>query len=387
MELELLNRPDSVHPEYLNMLRCVDDRRDEKIRYEGVKQRYDFEALNCKTVAERTQLHSQYFQEVREIRSRWFEKCYTDLFALQKDRRQRGAHDVHPNYLYNPKRPEQIQQQVAYNLEVSVLAGVAKHVGFPAAPDLLLLQQDEIDADLRAMAASRPAHQDSRVPIPGTQTMAERILQGRNYLREAEGVAAADNSFFEQNAWANPNVAHAMHAASQPQPTRVATPTRVVSNGSTVDLVMSTPASANQGLGLGSSAPPSNLHVHSARDALQQDLTPTQAPRHWKEMETETSPVQVSKLPPLPGRLPDSTERIQTTHQSGASATNATTATTAQDSGPSNYLEVDFSTAPLNHSEAKDVGFGGMGTANSLSSLATTVGGAGGGGSGNRFPP
>jgi hypothetical protein len=106
-------------------------------------------------VAERTQLHSQYFQEVREIRSRWIEQCYQDLHALQKDRRQWGAHQTNYNYLYNPKRAQLVQQQTAYNLEVSILSGVAKHVGFPAAPDLSSMEADDIDADFRAMTVRK----------------------------------------------------------------------------------------------------------------------------------------------------------------------------------------------------------------------------------------
>lgn len=73
------------------------------------------------------------------------------MHALQKDRRQWGAHQESYNYLYNPKRAQLVQQQTAYNLEVSILSGVAKHVGFPAAPDLSSMETDDIDADLRAM--------------------------------------------------------------------------------------------------------------------------------------------------------------------------------------------------------------------------------------------
>ena len=52
------------------------------------------------------------------------------------------------------KRSEQIRQQAAYNLEVSILSGVAKHVGFPAAPELRAARPTEIDDDFRAMKVS-----------------------------------------------------------------------------------------------------------------------------------------------------------------------------------------------------------------------------------------
>jgi hypothetical protein len=147
-----------MHQEYQLQLRCIDERRDEKIRYEDTIFRYKFEALKVKTVAERTQLHSQFVQDVREIRDRWLERCYQDLYALQKDRRRWGADETNYNYLYNPKRPQQIQQQTAYNVEVSILSGIAKHVGFPAAPDISGLQSEEVDADFRAMTVSLIQH-------------------------------------------------------------------------------------------------------------------------------------------------------------------------------------------------------------------------------------
>ena len=34
------------------------------------------------------------------------------------------------------------------------MAGIAKHVGFPAAPEINGLKQNEIDGDLRAMGVS-----------------------------------------------------------------------------------------------------------------------------------------------------------------------------------------------------------------------------------------
>ncbi|TID16899.1 hypothetical protein E6O75_ATG09665 [Venturia nashicola] len=223
LELELLRRPDSTHTEYLAQLQCINARRDEKIRYENVKYKYDKQAISNKTVAERTQLHSQYFQEVRETRNRWIEKCYSDLHALQQDRRQWGAHQTNYNYLYNPKRAQLLQQQLAYNTEVSILSGVAKHVGFPAAPDLSSMEADDIDADFRAMM------------IPERPPQPQRIN-----LRDVER-SSAGRDFFEQNAWANPSVAQAM-ASSQ----RFATP--VANHPATgIDmLMMSAPAPSSR---------------------------------------------------------------------------------------------------------------------------------------------
>jgi hypothetical protein len=157
-DLDLLKR--SIHPEFLAQLRTIDQHRDEKIRYEDQIFRYKQEALRNKTVAERTQLHSQFFQAVRECRDQALEKCYKDMYALQKDRRHWGADETNYNFLYNPNRSKRIQQQSAYNLEVSILSGVAKHVGFPAAPDINGLQISDIESDFLAMTVSRSQNHD-----------------------------------------------------------------------------------------------------------------------------------------------------------------------------------------------------------------------------------
>jgi hypothetical protein len=135
----------------LAQLRCIDDYRDEKIRVETVNLRYKREALAIKTVAERTQLHSQFFQDVRKEKDDALEECYRNLYRLQKDRRRWGSDETNYNYLYTPKRSQQIQQQASYNLEVSILSGIAKHVGFPAAPDINGLPVADIESDFQAM--------------------------------------------------------------------------------------------------------------------------------------------------------------------------------------------------------------------------------------------
>ena len=48
-------------------------------------------------------------------------------------------------------RSAQISQQIAYNTEVSVLAGIAKYVGFPAAPDINGANKTDLDDDFKSM--------------------------------------------------------------------------------------------------------------------------------------------------------------------------------------------------------------------------------------------
>lgn len=88
------------------------------------------------------------------MREKTLEECYKNLYAIQKDRRRWGADEANYAQMYQPKRAQQIAQQQSYNLEVSILSGVAKHVGFPAAPILPSIQADDVDSDFKHMKVS-----------------------------------------------------------------------------------------------------------------------------------------------------------------------------------------------------------------------------------------
>jgi hypothetical protein len=146
-ELEMLKQPNCVHPEYVAMIKCIDDRRADKIAYETRLLEYKQKNLEIITAAERHQMHSQYFQTVRHIREEILEECNQRVFELQRGRRQLGCDETEYMVRLPEKRSDQIRQ-------VSVLSGVAKYVGFPAAPDISAARPTEIDEDLRAMKVS-----------------------------------------------------------------------------------------------------------------------------------------------------------------------------------------------------------------------------------------
>lgn len=147
----MLDQPNPTHPEFVAMMRVIDRRRDEKIEYEETLLRYKLITLQKKSIAEKAQIHTQYMQTAREIRERTLEKLHKESYQLQRERRNAEG-DV-SDYAYNfpTKRSQQITNQTAYNTEVSILSGIAKHVGFPAAPPLSALRSSEIEEDLQSM--------------------------------------------------------------------------------------------------------------------------------------------------------------------------------------------------------------------------------------------
>ncbi|KAF2106651.1 Sds3-like-domain-containing protein [Lophiotrema nucula] len=197
-ELEMLKQPNCIHPEYLAMIQAVDERRNEKIAYERQLLQYKLKCRDIQTVAERHQIHSQYFQTVRDVRENILSECNQRVHELQKGRRQLGVEEVDYSIKLPEKRSEQIRQQSAYNLEVSILSGVAKYVGFPAAPDIKPARATDIDDDLRAMKITTRT-----VPVPVSAPVA--------YVRTVDE-AAAEEQFIERTPWANPQ--HPAHQQS-----------------------------------------------------------------------------------------------------------------------------------------------------------------------------
>lgn len=150
----MLKQPNCMHPEYLAMKQCIDERRDGKVAYENKLRQLKQECLERTVVAERHQAHSQYIQAVRKIREDALDKCDEQIYKLQRGRRQQGVEEVEYGLKLPEKRSERIRQQTAYNLEVSILSGVAKYVGFPAAPEIRAARPSEVDDDFRAMKVS-----------------------------------------------------------------------------------------------------------------------------------------------------------------------------------------------------------------------------------------
>lgn len=154
-ELELLAKPTCTHPEFLAQIQAVNARRNEKTQLEKVELGYRLKALRTKSRAERCQYFSQYFQTVREARDRRLEELGQQWYRINRERRQLQSSEPEFTCKFPTKRSDQILHQRAYNMEVSILSGIAKYVGFPAAPEPKLLQDTGSNEDLRNMRVSR----------------------------------------------------------------------------------------------------------------------------------------------------------------------------------------------------------------------------------------
>ncbi|EXJ57086.1 hypothetical protein A1O7_07430 [Cladophialophora yegresii CBS 114405] len=199
-ELQLLQEPKPAHPELIRQVEAVQRYRDEKFQIEQKLLVYKVGALKNKAVAERSQIHSQYFQTVRDIRERHLERISEHFYRIQRDRFKADSSIPSFSIPFPEKRSQQILQQTAYNKEVSILSGVAKYVGFPAAPELEASRQKDIEDDIQKMGIS-PA-----------QIRPARTIQRPAVQSQMSG-PQAEEQFLEQTPWANPQ--HPIHRLSR----------------------------------------------------------------------------------------------------------------------------------------------------------------------------
>ncbi|KAL2444694.1 hypothetical protein ABEF95_017153 [Exophiala dermatitidis] len=203
-ELALLSEPKPCHPELLRQLEAVKKYRDEKFEVEQKLLVYKIGALKNRAVAERSQIHSQYFQTVRDIREKYLERISEHFYRIQRDRFKTDS--MVPNFTipFPEKRSQQILQQTAYNKEVSILSGIAKYVGFPAAPELEPSKQKDVEDDLQKMGISAAQTRPTR--------LVQRPMQGPVSGTQLSG-PQAEEQFLEQTPWANPQ--HPIHRLSR----------------------------------------------------------------------------------------------------------------------------------------------------------------------------
>lgn len=144
----MLRQPQPSHPKYLAWLQCIDARRDERMRIADKQHTYKLQCLKKVAVAQRSQILAQYQQEIRSIREKKLEQLGEKWYKIQNDRRSSAGVCPEFSLRFPRKRNQQLSNHIAYCNEVSILSGVAKYVGFPAAPNMAPASATELEEDL-----------------------------------------------------------------------------------------------------------------------------------------------------------------------------------------------------------------------------------------------
>lgn len=149
-ELSSLEAENITHPDYLAMVSAIGRQRQERQNAARTRFKYQVQNLQARCRADRVVILSQYCQTARDIRDTSFSQANQEWYQI---RRGRGTIEetAESFALSSVKRSDLVANQNSYNTEVSILAGFAKYVGFPAAPEVTGTSQTEMEQDMRNM--------------------------------------------------------------------------------------------------------------------------------------------------------------------------------------------------------------------------------------------
>lgn len=174
-------------------------------------------------------MHSQFAQEIREIRETYLDKMNAYSSQLQRERRAWKAKTDHYIYRFNPKRTQQIAYQRAYNKEVSLLSGIARYQGFPAAPPLESARNTDIEEDLKRIKVSRIHSRQHGIDRQANEVQSQSRPQPLSYAAQiAHDEMAGEANFLEKNPWARPMPMATLAGPSDPRMSRPPVPEQVM---------------------------------------------------------------------------------------------------------------------------------------------------------------
>lgn len=142
---------DGTHPELANVSKQIENIRDEKISLAARQRDYQRKCIDNQTRASRDQLHQQYLKDVADARSRLLTKTTEQWYSINRERRAMDTRVPDFTYREPEKRSVQLRHRQMIHDEISLLMGLAKHFGFPTAPQMSTMQDDEIESDLYAL--------------------------------------------------------------------------------------------------------------------------------------------------------------------------------------------------------------------------------------------
>jgi hypothetical protein len=140
---------------------------------------------------------AQFAQDVRDIREKKLEIAGKQWYEIQHDRRGYGSNIEDYALKFPTRKSEQLRNQVAYNSEVSVLSGIAKYVGFPAAPSMAPATSAELDYDLKRMGVGLLHSQSCTLILTFSADCTRKATANTGSTTPRAGCASCRNLCFE----------------------------------------------------------------------------------------------------------------------------------------------------------------------------------------------
>ena len=138
-----------THPDYVGMMACLDERLKMKLAQCEREHEYRIAATMRIDEAQKAQIWSHFYQEIREARESTLESLNKQWYEVHTNRRQANIHKSPSRF--SADATQRGRSLASYNNEVAILAAVARTEGFPAAPPMHGATVAEADSDLDAI--------------------------------------------------------------------------------------------------------------------------------------------------------------------------------------------------------------------------------------------
>ncbi|KAK9387796.1 Sds3-like-domain-containing protein [Lipomyces mesembrius] len=142
---------DGTHPELATVYDELAETRDSRIKLADAHRKYRRRCIENQTRSYRTHIHQQLYKNNANLRAAMIQETTETWYKVNRERRAMDT--VVPFYGYKiPEKRSVIyrQRQAQYN-EIALLTGIAKYIGFPAAPEIKSATADEVAEDMEAL--------------------------------------------------------------------------------------------------------------------------------------------------------------------------------------------------------------------------------------------
>ncbi|KAK9245215.1 Sds3-like-domain-containing protein [Lipomyces tetrasporus] len=142
---------DGTHPELATVYDELAEARDKRISLADAHRKYRRRCIENQTRSYRTHIHQQFYKNGSNLRATMIQETTETWYKVNRERRAMDT--MVPFYGYRiPEKRSVIyrQRQAQYN-EIALLTGIAKYIGFPAAPEIKSATADEVAEDMEAL--------------------------------------------------------------------------------------------------------------------------------------------------------------------------------------------------------------------------------------------
>ncbi|ODQ52391.1 hypothetical protein SAICODRAFT_26059 [Saitoella complicata NRRL Y-17804] len=151
-DIEMVN--DGTHPELVLQMELIADNRTKRLKLAEATKRFCIQNIRNEHDAMEYHTRMQFIQEKAKLRQSMITEISAKWFQVHRERRVLDMPVPEFGYQVPDRRSTQLKQRRAYDLEVMILTGLKKYIGFPAAPDVSGATNEEAMSDLDAIRAT-----------------------------------------------------------------------------------------------------------------------------------------------------------------------------------------------------------------------------------------